>query len=154
MIRHVSGHQVIALIEIVSPANKDRRGHVREFAEKVVRSLESGIHVLLLDVLPPGPYDPQGLHGAIWSYYDRASYVPPADSPLTLASYAWDGEEPRGFVEPVAVGQTLIEMPLFLSAERYINVPLESTYQEAYSGMPEYWRQVIEQVPPPEEPGS
>ena len=148
VVRHVSGHQVVALIEIVSPANKDRRGHVRELAEKVVRSLESGVHVLLLDLLPPGPHDPQGMHGAVWAYYDRASYTPPEDGPLTLASYAWDGDEPRAYVEPLAVGQTLIDMPLFLSAERYINVPLEPTYQEAYHGLPEYWRQVIEKIPP------
>ena len=138
----------MALIEIVSPANKDRRGHVRELAEKVVRSLESGVHVLLLDLLPPGPHDPQGMHGEVWAYYDRASYTPPEDGPLTLASYAWDGDEPRAYVEPLAVGQTLIDMPLFLSAERYINVPLEPTYQEAYHGLPEYWRQVIEKIPP------
>jgi len=57
---------VVALVEIVSPSNKDRKAHVRELAEKVVRSLEAGVHVLLLDLLPPGPHDPQGLHGAVW----------------------------------------------------------------------------------------
>ena len=40
---------MVALIEIVSPANKDRRAHVRELAEKVVRTLEAGVHVLLLE---------------------------------------------------------------------------------------------------------
>jgi hypothetical protein len=35
-------------------------------------------------------------------------------------------------------------MPLFLTAERYVNVPLERTYQTAYAGMPEFWREVIE----------
>jgi hypothetical protein len=154
VIRHISGHQVVALIEITSPANKDRRAHVHELADKIVRSLESGVHVLLLDVLPPGPHDPHGMHGAVWSYFDRASYEPPDDAPLTLASYAWDGEEPRAYVEPLAVGQALVEMPLFLSAERYVNVPLEPTYQEAYQDMPEFWRNVIEQGRPPAEPSA
>ena len=144
VIRHVSGHQEVALIEIVSPANKGRLAHVREFAEKVVRSLESGVHVLLLDLLPATSHDPHGLHGAVWSYFDTAPYEPPADGPLMLASYAWDGAEPEAFLEPVAVGQPLIDMPLFLTAERYVNVPLEATYLAAYRGMPEYWRQVLE----------
>jgi hypothetical protein len=150
VVRHVSGHQVVALLEIASPSNKDRKDHVRELAEKVVRSLESGIHVLLLDLLPPGAHDPRGLHGAVWAYFDRAPYEPPADGPLTLASYAWDAQEPSAYVEPVALGQALIEMPLFLSADRYVNVPLEPTYAQAYHGMPEFWRNVIEHGPPAE----
>jgi hypothetical protein len=138
-------------VEIGSPSNKDRKAHVREFAEKVVRTLEAGIHVLLLDLLPPGPHDPpHGLHGAVWAYFDRAAHEPPPDGPLTLASYAWDGEEPRAYVEPIAVGQPLIDMPLFLTAEHYVNVPLERSYQQAYSGMPEFWRDVIEDGAPPE----
>jgi hypothetical protein len=147
-VRHVSGHQVVALIEIVSPANKDRKAHVRELAEKVVRTLEAGVHVLMLDLLPPGPHDPGGLHGAVWAYFDRAAYEPPADGPLTLASYAWAGLEPQAYVEPVAVGQSLREMPLFLTADRYVNIPLEATYGAAYRGMPEFWRSVIEQGSP------
>jgi hypothetical protein len=139
---------VVALVEIASPANKDRRAHVRELAEKVVRSLESGVHVLLVDLLPPTRHDPQGLHGAVWAYFDRAAYEPPADGPLTLVSYAWDGGEPRAYVEPTAVGRPLTDMPLFLTADRYVNVPLEPTYGEAYRGMPEFWRNVIEQGPP------
>src|SRR5262249_31437657 len=73
-IRHITGHRVVALIEVVSPSNKDRRAHVRELAEKVVRNLESGVHVLLLDLLPPGTHDPHGLHGAVWAYFDTAPY--------------------------------------------------------------------------------
>ena len=148
VIRHVSGHHVVALIEIVSPANKDRKAHVRELAQKVVRSLEAGVHVLLIDLLPATAHDPGGLHAAVWRWFDTAAYEPPVDRPLTLVSYAWDGEEPRAYLQPVSVGQPLIDMPLFLTAERYVNVPLEPTYGTAYHGMPEYWRNVIEQSPP------
>src|SRR5262245_7826015 len=34
-IRHSSGHRLVALVEIVSPANKDRPSSVRSFVEKV-----------------------------------------------------------------------------------------------------------------------
>jgi hypothetical protein len=151
VVRHITGHQVVALVEIGSPSNKDRSVHVRELAEKVVRSLKAGIHVLLLDLLPAGAHDPHGLHGAVWAYFDRAPYEPPQDNPLTLASYVWEGTEPKAYVEPAAVARPLIDMPLFLSADRYINVPLEATYGQAYSGMPEFWRKVIEEGPSPAE---
>jgi hypothetical protein len=144
VIRHVSRHQVVSLVEIVSPSNKDRKVHVRELAEKVVRSLEAGVHVLLLDLLPPTPHDPGGLHAAVWRWFDTAAYETPTDRPLTLVSYAWAGEEPEAFIEPTAVGRSLIDMPLFLTAERYVNVPLEPTYLSAYRGMPQYWRDVLE----------
>jgi hypothetical protein len=139
---------VVALIEIVSPSNKDRADHVRDLATKVVRSLEAGVHVLLIDLLPPGRFDPHGLHGAVWRHFDTTPYDPPADGPLTLVSYAWDGTDPVANIEPVAIGQSLNNMPLFLTAAQHIRVPLEATYQIAYSGMPEFWRQVLEQVPP------
>ena len=59
-IRHVSGHRLIALIEIISPGNKDRTRHVDELVDKAASALERGVHVLLLDVFPPGPHDPSG----------------------------------------------------------------------------------------------
>ena len=42
------------------------------------------------------------------------------------------------------MGSPLTDMPLFLNPDRYINVPLESTYQAAYQGMPAFWRDVLE----------
>jgi hypothetical protein len=143
-IRHVSGDRVVAIIEIVSPANKDRRSNVRELADKIIRALEANVQVLLLDLLPPTKHDPGGIHSAVWHHFD---VTPPRTSdagPFTLASYAWQGTEPQAYLEPVALGQPLIDMPLFLSRDRYVYVPLEMTYMEAYRAMPERWRRVIE----------
>ena len=42
----------------------------------------------------------------------------------------------RAFIEPVAVGDTLIDMPLFLDPGRYVAVPLEETYRLALSPCP------------------
>jgi hypothetical protein len=35
-------------------------------------------------------------------------------------------------------------MPLFLNPDRHVDLPLESTYQAAYHGMPSFWRGVLE----------
>src|SRR5262249_32325321 len=145
VVRHVSGHQVVAVIEIVSPANKDRRDNVRDLAGKIAGLLQADVQALLLDLLPSSRHDPHGIHGAIWSYFDATMYQPPAEAPLTLASYVWQESEPQAYVQPIAVGQTMPDMPLFLNGERYVNVPLESTYMAAYNGMPAFWRHVIEQ---------
>jgi len=41
-------------------------------------------------------------------------------------------------------GVPLPEMPLFLSPDRYINVPLAATSQVAYRGVASFWREVLE----------
>jgi hypothetical protein len=143
-IRHTSDHRVVAVIEVVSPANKDSRDSVRELVEKVAQLLEASIHLLVIDLLPPRRHDPRGMHDAIWRFFDPAGYQPSASEPFTLASYRWDGTEPEVFLEPVGLGAPLIDMPLFLDRDRYVNVPLERTYLEAYRGVPAFWRNVIE----------
>jgi hypothetical protein len=57
---------------------------------------------------------------------------------LTLASYraTTEGSVARSFVEPITVGDALPAMPLFLWADRYINVDLEQTYQSAWEVYP------------------
>jgi hypothetical protein len=65
------------------------------------------------------------------------------EKPLTLASYV--GEELKeAYVEPTAVGQKLIDMPLFLNPRRYVPLPLEKTYQAAWELVPPVWRKRIE----------
>lgn len=142
-IRHVSGHQVVALIEIASPANKDRVSSVEDFVEKLWRAVQSRIHVLLVDLFPPGPYDPRGLHGEFWGRYDLDSKNEPLAGPLCLASYE-AVELPEAWIEPITVGDELPEMPLFYDRGRYIQVPLAATYERAWRGVPEFWRDVVE----------
>jgi hypothetical protein len=66
--------------------------------------------------------------------------------PLTLVAYS-AGPRKIAYIEPTAVGRELIEMPLFLTAEVYVNVPLETTYRAAYRGVPRKWREVLDAPP-------
>lgn len=143
-IRHVSNHRLIALIEILSPGNKASRHALRSFLDKAESALAHGIHLLLIDPHPPGPRDPRGIHAAIWErLFDEA--VPTPEKPLTLVAYA-AGVVPTAYFEPLAVGDPLPDMPLFLTPEQYINVPLESTYSAAYEGVPRYYRAILERT--------
>jgi hypothetical protein len=149
-IRHVSGHRLVALLEIVSPANKDRPASVADFVNKAHAALHHGCHLLVIDLHSPGPHDPQGIHGAIWEDFDPADYDLPADKPLTLAAYV-AGTLPEAYLEHVAVGDPLPDMPLFVAPDSHIDVPLEATYRAAYQGVPAYWRGVIEGPQAPEQ---
>jgi hypothetical protein len=145
-IRHVSGDQVVAMIEIVSPGNKGSKHALESFVQKALELLDAGIHLLILDLFPPGPRDPQGIHGAVWSEIEEDGFQLPPDGRLTLVAYS-AGELKRAFIEPVAVGATLAEMPLFLQPERYVPVPLEKTYLAAFDAVPKRWQAVLEPSP-------
>jgi hypothetical protein len=142
VVRHTSGHQVIAMVEIVSPGNKNSRHAIRSFVEKAVEMIRGGIHLLIVDLFPPSSRDPQGIHKAIWDEFVENDFALPPDRTLTLAAYS-GGQCPETFVEPATVGTVLPEMPLFLTPECYVPVPLERTYQLAWEAIPAFWRDVL-----------
>jgi hypothetical protein len=65
VVKHHLG-RIIAVIEIVSPGNKDSRAALRDFVEKTVDCLLKGIHVLIVDLFSPTQRDPYGIHKVIW----------------------------------------------------------------------------------------
>jgi hypothetical protein len=145
-VRHVSDDRFIAIIEIVSSGNKRNELALIAFMEKAMTALREGVHLLVIDLSPPRSFDPQGMHGVIWHYIEGDEgerYEPPENEPLTMASYV-AANPILSFVEPLAVGRVLPEMPLFLTKERYINVPLEETYTAAYRGVPRRFKQLLE----------
>jgi hypothetical protein len=134
-IRHSSDDRLIAIIELVSPGNKASTQPLREFVKKIANAVDAGIHALVIDLFPPGKRDPNGIHGAIWPRLGGDDYVHPTDKPLTLVAYETgdaSGTPHRCYVQPLAAGDPLPDMPLFLEPEEYVNVPLERAYQVAY----------------------
>ncbi len=142
-VRHASDDQLVAIIEIVSRGNKSGRKPYDDFVHKAVEFLSHQVHLLIIDLQPPTPRDPQGIHGAIWSEISGEDDTRPVDKPLTLAAYD-SGASVRAFVEPVSVGDPLIDMPLFLEPGRYVAVPLEETYQAAFNAVPRPLQQILE----------
>jgi hypothetical protein len=142
-IRHTSDGRIVALLEITSPVNKNRPASVSEFVAKAYSALENGCHLLVVDLLLPGAHDPLGMHAAIWERYAVKPYDLPAPESLSLASYV-ALDFPVAYVEHVALGGQVPDMPMFLDTENYINVPLAATYEAAYGGISPYWRRVVE----------
>ncbi len=65
-VRHVSGDQIVAIIEIVSPGNKNNANAFRAFVQTACELPDQRIHLLLLDPFPAGHRDPNGIHSSIW----------------------------------------------------------------------------------------
>lgn len=136
-------YRIIAVIEIVSPGNKDSRAAIRDFVEKTTEFLKRGIHVLVVDLFPPTPRDPFGIHKVIWDEVEEEPFTLPEGKDRILSSYETGGER-AAYIEPVGVGETLTEMPLFLANSVHVKVPLESTYMATWEASPEELRIAVE----------
>jgi hypothetical protein len=142
VVRHHLG-RILAVIEIISPGNKDSRAALRDFVEKTIEYLKSGIHLLVVDLFPPSPRDPFGIHKLIWDEIEEEPFALPAGKDRILASYETGGER-AAYIEPVGLGDTLPEMPLFLTSFLHILVPLEPTYMATWEALPEELRIAVE----------
>ena len=58
----------------------------------------------------------------------------------------------QAYIEPVAVGDALPDMPLFLTNDLHVMVPLEPAYQASWDASPEELRIAVETgvLPEPE----
>ncbi|NLY02886.1 MAG: DUF4058 domain-containing protein [Rhodopirellula sp.] len=142
VIRHHLG-RILAVIEILSPGNKDSRAAIRDFVDKTVQFFREGIHVLLLDLFPPTPRDPLGIHKLIWDEIENEPFEFPLGKDRILVSYE-SSDARTAYIEPVAIGDVLPDMPLFLTGSLHVPVPLESTYQATWAAVPWELRQAVE----------
>jgi hypothetical protein len=142
VLKHHLG-RTIAVIEIVSPGNKDSRAALRDFVDKTIQLLRAGIHVLTIDLFPPTPRDPLGMHKVIWDEIEEKDFAMPTGKDRILASYETGGVQ-ACYVEPIGVGDVLPDMPLFLANGWHVSVPLESTYQATWNACPEELRVAVE----------
>lgn len=142
VIQHGLG-RVVAMIEVVSPGNKDSKHAIASFVAKAVDFLRIGIHFLVIDPFPPGPRDPEGIAQAIWDQLVGEPFATHSGAgPATVA--AFDAGEPlTAYVESVAVGDPMPDAPLFLGPGWYVNVPLEETYQAAWDVTPRPIRDLL-----------
>jgi hypothetical protein len=123
------GARLVAAVELVSPANKDRPAHRRAFAAKCAGYLAQGISLVVVDVVTTRQAD---LHAEIMTLLGQS-----APSPQNLYAVAYrpivrDGADAIDvWPHRLALGKDLPTLPLALSAEVVVAIDLESTYTTA-----------------------
>jgi hypothetical protein len=130
----LGGPQLRGCIELVSPANKDRRGHRLTFSAKCAGYLQHGIGVVMVDVVTARSAD---LHETLLDMLEvktkRAAWTSPtglyavAYRPMTVR------KSPRVEIWPeaLALGKRLPVMPLWLALDLCVPVRLEDSYAAA-----------------------
>jgi hypothetical protein len=124
--------RLIAVIELVSPRNKDRPDSRAIYLARYLHYLHSGAHLLLVDV------HRRPLRFSFGDAMANALQIPQTPLPAPLAaSYRVGEPAPAGgrlvaiWRQPLTVGAPLPTMPLNLSVHRWIDVDLELTYMQA-----------------------
>ncbi|HLX60708.1 MAG TPA: hypothetical protein VKX17_05445 [Planctomycetota bacterium] len=143
VIQHASGKKVVGVFEIVSRGNKSGRGNLNEFIAKAWSCLQQGIHFSYVDVHPPGLLDPCGIHGEICFESGHEPPKLPRTKKLCAAGYEAT-ETITAFVNPFGVGDLIPETPLFLRRGFHVMLPLEQTYNEAFTYFGEESKEIVE----------
>ncbi len=122
------GPQLAGAVELVSPANKDRPLHRDAFVSKCVTYLQAGVGLVVVDVVTERPAD---LHRELLV---RLGVADPGPGPV-LSGSAFRAVERDGkrwldvWREPIAVGERLPTLPLWLRGGLCLPVELEATYE-------------------------
>jgi len=125
---------LVAAIELVSPANKDRPEAREQFLGKAAALLRQDVCVVVVDIVtvPQANLYAQ-LLARIGQSDPRLSDPPQPSSAATLRSRR-PPKKRRAVLDawffPMAVGEPLPAVPLWLSPDLRITLPLEPSYQE------------------------
>jgi len=127
----LGGAELRAAIELVSPANKDREESRRTFAAKCAGYLRHGIGVVVIDVVTERPAN---LHRELFEALEVRGRQRPWESSTELYAVAYRAvtvrKRPRVEVWPekLTLGKTLPVLPLWLTLDLCVPLPLEQSY--------------------------
>ncbi len=107
----------------------------------VIRHTSDNYIVAVIEILAPAINTCQ--HAPRMFLNKSAEYVLGCERPLTVAAYT-GGTVVGVFVDHFAVGEPIPEMPLFLTRENYVRVPLEATYMAAWEDVPPQYQAALQ----------
>jgi Protein of unknown function (DUF4058) len=126
--------RLVAAVEIVSPANKDRPATRDQFVGKVAALLRQDVCVAMVDLVT---IRQANLYAELLTRLGRTD-PRLGDSPPSLYAVTLRARKPpnrRGLLDawfyPMAVGEPLPTIPLWLSPDLRVMLPLEPSYQDA-----------------------
>lgn len=125
------GPTLVAAIELVSPANKDRDETRRAFAAKCASYIQRAVGLIVVDIVTNRQSEP--FHDLMSAIYPNQSLA--ARSPLMAVSYRPTRVQDADTLEirhrSLAVGEELPRLPLALGGLGLIEVDFEATYEDA-----------------------
>jgi hypothetical protein len=126
-------HTLVAAIELVSPANKDRPEKRNAFVGKCAALLRNGVAVSIVDLVTVRQFNLYAELMTFIGHPDRT--LGPEPAAVYAASCRWVRKSERAVLEtwshPLILGQPLPTLPLWLTDTRYVPLDLERSYEQA-----------------------
>jgi hypothetical protein len=129
------GPRVVAAIELVSPANKDRHGHRQMFAVKCASYLQQGIGLVVVDVVTERHAN---LHAVLLDLLGITNSVPVREEGQlygvayrTVSSGDADDWSLELWAEQLELATRMPVLPLWIGPELCVPLDLEQTYAAA-----------------------
>lgn len=124
--------RLVAAVEIVSPANKDRPAHRRLFVAMCAALLAQGVCVAIVDLVTTRHFN---LYGDLLELIGQTDpFLTPEARRLYAAVCRWrrDGNTPllETWTHAFAIGQPLSTLPLWLADDLAVPLELEPSYEE------------------------
>jgi hypothetical protein len=125
---------LVAAIEIVSPANKDRPEKRNSFVAKCGALLRQGVSVCVVDLVTTRQFN---LYTELMAFIGHGGKDPMSENPpaTSAASCRWGPRGDKSRLEAwsrvMTVGQPLPSLPLWLRADLAVSLDLEATYEQA-----------------------
>lgn len=125
--------QLVAAIEIVSPANKDRPESRESFVAKCAALLRKGVAVSIVDLVTIRHFN---LYAQLMVFIGHPDRSMSLDEPsIYAASCRWPTHGTRALLETwpraLVIGQPLPTLPLWLGPESVVALDLEPSYEQA-----------------------
>jgi hypothetical protein len=125
--------RLVAAIEIVSPANKDRPEAREAFVAKCAALLRKGVSVSVIDIVTNRRFN---LYAQLMEFIEHPDPTMSLSEPVTYAASArWPTQGTRARLEAwshvLVVGETLPTLPLWLAPELVVALDLELSYEKA-----------------------
>jgi len=127
------GRRLVAAVEIVSPANKDRPEHRRSFAAKCAALLQNQVSVAIVDIVTTRRAN---LYGELLEVIGQSDpFLAPTAPPLYAVACREACKEDvwrlEAWTHELVLGKPLPTLPLWLAADLAVPLELEESYQEA-----------------------
>lgn len=127
-----SGSRLVAAVEIVSPANKDRPEHRRAFVAKCAALLQEQVSVTIVDVVTTRHFN---LYGELLELIGQTDPPLTAEAPTVYAAACRGTKKDNTWLletwtSPVAIGQPLPTLPLWLADNLAVPLELEASYED------------------------
>lgn len=124
--------RLVAAVEIISPANKDRPENRRAFVTKCAALLQQRVSVVLVDLVTTRQFN---LYGDLLELIGEADpSLAPEPPPLYTAACRWarrdDAWHFEAWAHALALGQPLPTLPLWLADSFAVPLELEASYEE------------------------